>query len=247
VIDPSVTTEDGVPGRSREAPAAASFPRPARARSVFGEALLDGPAVAPQGGRSLMRPRIRREPALKEAWERISTLEGPERASRTPVVGAIRPPPGNEMVMPEELPVEPSAGQGLLNPCSQDEDGSADSPDGEGDRNGGRAGPRVTPSRVRTWLGVGATLTLAPDTIKPSEAWWPALSAATGSPHHGVPAPLDPDAPDDVGEGGFPLPPSQTTLRRRPRGVLKQGPPWKPILSGQAGALCCLLYGDSLP
>jgi hypothetical protein len=85
----------------------------------------------------LMRPRIRREPALKEAWERISTLEGPDRASRTPVVGAIGPAPGNEMVTPEELPVEPSAGQGLLNPGSQDDDGSADTPAGGGDRNVG--------------------------------------------------------------------------------------------------------------
>jgi hypothetical protein len=70
--------------------------------------LLDGPAAASQGGTSLMRPRIRREPALKEAWEPISTLEGPERASRNPVVGSIGPAapagggagpaPGNEMV-----------------------------------------------------------------------------------------------------------------------------------------------------
>jgi hypothetical protein len=84
----------------------------------------------------LMRPRIRREPALRDAWERISTLEGPARAGRKPVVGTIGPAPGNEMVMPEELPAEPSTEQGLLNPGSQDED-AADTPDGEGDRNVG--------------------------------------------------------------------------------------------------------------
>jgi len=48
----------------------------------------------------LLRPRIRKDPELGPPWERIHTLEGPERAGRTPVVGIIGPAAGDEMLIP---------------------------------------------------------------------------------------------------------------------------------------------------
>lgn len=57
----------------------------------------------------LLRPRIRKEPGLKDAWDRIHTLEGPEKFSRNRVVGAIGPAAADEMVMPADAASEPVA------------------------------------------------------------------------------------------------------------------------------------------
>ncbi len=72
----------------------------------------------------LLRPRIRKDPTLAPPWERIRTLEGPERAGRAQVVGAIGPAPGDEMVIPAADAVAPAA-----------EEVQGDAPEGEGQRN----------------------------------------------------------------------------------------------------------------
>jgi hypothetical protein len=50
----------------------------------------------------LLRPRFRREPGLREAWESASSVDGPIVAARRPagpVVGQIGPAPGNEVLL----------------------------------------------------------------------------------------------------------------------------------------------------
>lgn len=60
----------------------------------------------------LLRPRFRREPELRDAWESASSVDGPALASRRPagpVVGQIGPAPGNEMMLPSTPATEEGA------------------------------------------------------------------------------------------------------------------------------------------